>query len=193
MYGELVITKEIMAARFEGERDLVTYAPYRVGDRVIRCGTCRAVIKSEFVSDGCPLCGRTPFLSAPVDSERRSTITSNIRSLTAFLWLLFLSILAAYIPFAFPEVAAFIYMAAFDIAPKTILICVGTISLITALVLYNNDNCRRLWQRSDCGCLLVFVPFSAPYLILAIIWLALIVIAVALFLGCIALICSLFD
>lgn len=187
MYGELVITEEIMAERFEGEHDLVTYAPYHVGDRVVRCGACRAVIKSEFISNGCPLCGCTPFLSAPVDPDRQSAITPSTRSPTTFLWLLFFSILAAYIPFAFPKASDFIYMAAFDIAPNTILICIGIISLIAAVVLYHNETCRRLWQWSNCGGLLVFVPFSAPYLVLAIIWLAMIAIGVAIFLGLTAL------
>ena len=197
MYGELVITEEIMAERFEGERDLVTYAPYRVGDRVVRCGACRAVIKSEFISSGCPLCGRTPFPSAPVDPNRQSVITSSTRSLKTFFWLLFFSVLAAYIPFAFPKAADFIYMVAFDIAPNAILTCIGIISLIAALVLYYSETCRYLWKWSSCGSLFVFVPFSAPYLVLAIIWLAMIAIGVSIFLGLIALwvglISSFFD
>lgn len=69
MNHELVITEGDLRTRFNNERDMVTLSPYRVGDRVVRCSSCRTIVKSEFVSGGCPICGHSPFLPAPVNTR----------------------------------------------------------------------------------------------------------------------------
>lgn len=180
-----------MQTRFQGERDLITYAPYRVGDRVVRCGTCRAVIKTEFVSNSCPLCRHTPFLPSPVTSPQKSVIISeNTRSLTTFLWLLLLSVLAAYIPLSFPGISDFLCEASFGIELEQVLLCVGLIGLATAIGLYCNSNCRRMWQTSSNGTLLVLVPASSPYLVLAAMWAIIVIACFGLIVGIVA---SLFE
>jgi len=190
MHGELIITKAYLESRFQGERDLITYSPYRVGDRVVRCGACRAVIKSEYISNNrCPLCGRTPFLPAPVNPIQQGTITSgNIRSLTTFLWLLIFSAIATYLPFAFPGVSGFLYEASFGMDLRPLLISIGAISLTAAIILYFNRNTRRLWQSSGWGALLVLGPVSAPYLVLAVLWVLVFTIALAVAIACLALV-----
>ena len=42
MRNEMTITRADLENRFYGERDLVSCAPYQVGDRVVRCGSCHA-------------------------------------------------------------------------------------------------------------------------------------------------------
>ncbi len=173
MREEMIITEADLKSRFQGERDLVTYELYRVGDRVVRCGACRAVIKSEFVTDNrCPLCGSTPFLPSPVNiSQPNINNRVSTNSLKAFLWFLLLSAVAAYLPFAFPEALDFLYEATLSVGLEATLIYIGVISFVTAIILYNNKTCRRLWQTSDAGGFLVLAPFSAPYLLLAGLWL----------------------
>lgn len=190
MRGELIITQADLESRFQGERDLITYSPYRVGDRVVRCSGCRAVIKSEYITNNCcPLCGCTPFLPAPVSPAQPGTITSgNIRSLTAFLWLLILSAAAAYLPFAFPGASTFLYEASFGMDLGLLLISVGAVSLTAALLLYFNEDARRLWQRSSRGALLVLGPVTAPYFVLAVLWVVALAIALAVAAACFGLI-----
>ncbi len=190
MREEMIITEADLASRFQGERDLITYSPYRIGDRVVRCSGCRAVIKSEYVSNNrCPLCGRTPFLPAPVNPTQQGVISSgNIRSLTTFLWLLVLSIIAVYIPFVFPGAIGFLYEASFEIGLGPMLISIGIISLIAAIILYFNRRTRWLWQNSGWGGFLVFVPVSAPYSLLAALWLVVFALAIAAVIACIALV-----
>lgn len=197
MQEELIITEADLASRFRGERDLITYAPYRVGDRVVRCGSCRAVIKSEFVTDRCPLCSSTPFRPAPVNfpasamasSPARNVITAEPgRSLSTFLWLLLLSVAVAYIPFAFPEAADFLYNAAFGMAWGPMLISVGAISLLAAVILFFHEDTRSLWQNSDFGGWLLLGPIAAPYCVLAAVWAVVIAISLAIGLACIGLV-----
>lgn len=197
MRGEMIITEEILRAKFAGERDLITYAPYRCGDRIVRCAACRAIIKTEFVSDRCPLCGSTPFRTAPVDYDARRTPASASRTalanpsgqrtarridtsaqrrnaerrgLTLFFWLLLFSAFAAYIPFLFPDSVVFlreVAEVAFGIKVDILLIALGVISGLAATVLFFNRKTRKLWQRSKWGFLLVLVPMCAPYAVLA--------------------------
>lgn len=190
MCEEMIITEADLASRFQGERDLITYSPYHVGDRVVRCSGCRAVIKSEYVSNNrCPLCGRTPFLPAPVTPTQQGVINSgNIRSLTTFLWLLILSVIAAYIPFAFPGATGFLCEASFEIGLGPTLISIGAISLIAAIILYFNRSTRRLWQNCGWGGFLVLVPVSAPYFVLTALWLVVLALAIAAVIACIALV-----
>jgi hypothetical protein len=178
MRNEMVITEADLNSRFQGERDLITYAPYRVGDRVVRCGACRAVIKSEFVTrNTCPLCGRTPFSPTPVVPPPEGT--GNTGRVAGFAWWLLLAVAAAYIPFAFPKAAAFLFEAAFGIGPAHTLLCVGVIALVAAAVVFFHKGCRRLWQTSRSGALLVFVPVTAPYCVLATVWIGIFTSAIA--------------
>lgn len=170
MREEMIITEADLASRFQGERDLITYSLYRVGDRVVRCSGCRAVIKSEYVSDNrCPLCGCTPFLPAPVNPTQQGVIHSgNIRSLTAFLWSLLISAIAAYIPFAFSGENDFLYKASFGMGLVPMLIFIGGTSLISAITLYFSRSMRSLWQKSEWGGFLALMPMSAPYFVLTV-------------------------
>ena len=85
MNHELVITEGDLRTRFNNERDMVTLSPYRVGDRVVRCSSCRTIVKSEFVFGGCPICGHSPFLPAPVNTRTVGTSAIETRSLTSLL------------------------------------------------------------------------------------------------------------
>lgn len=189
MRGEMIITETDLVSRFRGERDLITYAPYQVGDRVVRCSHCKAVVKSEFVNHCCPLCSCTPFTPAPVDPAQQRIIPSHtVRSLTTFFWILLLSVVATYIPFAFPGAVVFLDEASLGIGLSTLLISIGVISLITATVLYFNKSTRRFWQDSGWGCFLALAPVSAPYLVLASLWAVAFALAIAAAIACIALI-----
>lgn len=186
MNHELVITDSDLRTRFNNERDMVTLSPYRVGNRVVRCSSCRTIVKSEFVSGGCPICGHSPFLPAPVNTRTNGSSAIETRSLTTFLWLLLLSAMAALIPFAFPAMSDFIYEATFGIGFYYSMICVGAVSLIAALITYNNQKGRRMWQNADGGGLLLFIPVGTPYLILGAIWIAIFVISIIIAIACIA-------
>lgn len=72
MRFESTITEDDLKTRFAGMRDVVTLSPYRIGDRIVRCGRCRAIIKTEFITGKtCPLCA-APFLPAPVERTQAS-------------------------------------------------------------------------------------------------------------------------
>ena len=172
MHNEMVITDIDIKTRFQEERDLITYEPYRVGDRVVRCGNCRAVIKTEFVSnDTCPLCGCSPFIPALVNASQENAIVSEkSRSLTVYMCLLMLSAMAAYIPFSFSEASRFLCEASFQIGLEATLVFVGLTGIITVAVLYLNVRYRKTWQTAPAGSLLVLTPAAMPYLVLTAVW-----------------------
>lgn len=179
MRGELVITESILRDRFQGERDLVTYELYRVGDHIVRCGNCHAVVKTEFVVSGCPLCGSSPFNPSPVlQAPAVVPVQSTWRSQTSFMWLLILSSMLALLPFAFPGAADFLYKATFEMDTGLGLLLIGCISFVAAMIVYYNQRSRAAWQRSEYGGFLLLVPVTAPYLALAVIWLILFVFSV---------------
>lgn len=178
MIHELVITDQDLKTRFHNERDLVTLSPYRAGDRVVRCLSCRSIVKSEFVTGRCPICGHSPFLPAPVN-------VIETRSLTSFLWLLLLSGAAALIPFAFPGMADFICEAAFGTGFYCSMIYVGTAGFIAVLVTYYNQKFRRMWQLESRGGLLILIPAGAPYLILGAVWATIFIISMIIVIACI--------
>lgn len=186
MNHELVITESDMRTRFNNERDMVTLSPYRVGDRVVRCSSCRTIVKSEFASRGCPICGHSPFLPAPINTSDVRTTAIETRSLTTFLWLLLLSAMVSLLPFAFPSMTEFLYEATFGIELCYSMLCVGAVSLIAALITYNNSNGRRRWQNADGGGLLLLIPVGTPYLLLAAIWAVILVISIIIVIACIA-------
>lgn len=186
MNHELVITENELRTRFHNERDMVTLSPYRVGDRVVRCSSCRTIVKSEFISGGCPICGHSPFLPASVDTRSVVTTGDGSRSLTAFLWLLLLSATAALLPYAFPDMTEFIYEATFEIGFYNSMVCVIVVSVIAAVITYNNRKGRRMWLDSDGGALLLLIPVGAPYLVLAVIWAVVFIISIIIAIACIA-------
>ena len=186
MNYELVITEGDLRTRFNNERDMVTLSPYRVGDRVVRCSSCRTIVKSEFVSGGCPICGHSPFLPAPVNTMVVETSATEKRSLTAFFWLLLLSAAFSLLPFVFPSMAEFLYEATFGIGLCYSMLGVGVVSVATALITYNNGKGRRMWQNTDGGVLLLLIPIGTPYLLLAAIWAVIFVISIIIAIACIA-------
>ena len=180
MQGETIITEQDLQTRFQGERDLVTCAPYRVGDKIVRCGSCRAIVKSEFVtSNYCPLCGHSPFSPGVVSTSHASTILERrSRKLKPFLLLLILSAAMSLIPFAFPEVAGFLCEAAFGIGIWGGMVCAGIIGVVVAIILYNNRTVRRWWQTSAPGVCLIVIPSVSPYAVLAATWAVMVVVSI---------------
>lgn len=185
MNHELVITESDLRTRFNNERDMVTLSPYRVGDRVVRCSSCRMIVKSEFVSGGCPICGHSPFLPAPVNTRVVGTSAIETRTFTAFLWLLLLSAAFSLLPFAFPSMAEFLYEATFGINLCYSMLGVGVVSVVAALITYNNSKGRRMWQNTGGGALLLLIPLGTPYLLIAAIWAVIFVISIIIAIACI--------
>ena len=176
MRGELVITADELRTRFQGERDLVTYSPYQIGDRVVRCSCCRSVIKTEFVLAGvCPLCGQRPFVPAPVINEDRHHMDEahyavHYRSLTCYLVLLILSAGLSLAPLYFPNLYELFYEATFNIGLQNCRIAAGIISSLAAVILYCSDQCRLIWRRSRFGWALLLIPMAVPYITVLAIW-----------------------
>jgi hypothetical protein len=166
MNHEQVITEADLRTRFRNERDVVTLSPYHVGDRVVRCSSCRTIIKSEFVSDGCPICGHAPFIPAPVDIKFTE---ENQRSPSSFFWRLLLSAAAAWLPFAFSNLSELIGKATSRFGIHNSMLYVGVVGLIAALITYCNRQGRRTWMNGG-GDSLLLIPVLAPYLLLAAIW-----------------------
>ncbi len=190
-----VLTERELQTRFLGERDAVTLDPYRVGDRVVRCASCKRVVKAEFAANGCPLCGTTPFVPAPVERtpgravparaaapartvparQARAAPAAHIaprrsRPMALFLWLLLLSAAAAALPYAIPDAAAFLVAATFETDSETSLYAILTASIIAAIITYNCRGARQHWRCADSGPWLLLIPICTPYLILAGIW-----------------------
>lgn len=195
MNNEMIITEHEMRSRFQGERDLVTYAPYHIGDRVVRCGQCHSVVKSEYAHNGCPLCGHTPFLPVPViqGRETSATVTVSIhesarRSKTHYLLFLLLSACVALLPFLSSELSYYIFEATNGLNTEWALTLFVLVSFGVALYLYFSQKCRAMWLRNHNGYLLVFVPAFAPYIVLAGIWLAILVLSI-IFYGVAIIIC----
>lgn len=191
MNGEMIITESDFASHFQGERDLITYSPYRVGDRVVRCQSCRAIIKSEFVTENrCPLCSAA-FIPAPVIPPRQAVVSNNARSLSTFLWLLLLSAALAFLPFVLPGAEGSLRAMFFGKESWGRLVYVGLIGFGAAGILYVNTDARKLWKRSEWGSVLVLGPMLAPYILLGVVWIAAYALAVAVGLACVALVLGL--
>lgn len=185
MQNELIITEHEMLSRFQGERDLVTYAPYHIGDRVVRCGRCHCVVKSEYAQNGCPLCGSTPFFPIPI-TRSNNTATSSVqsvhqnvvRSKKYYLLFLLLSACVALLPFFSSDLSYLVYEATYGLETEWCFVLFGLVSFGTVLYLYFSKKYSIVWQREPYGFLLAFVPMLAPYLILAGIWLAILVLSI---------------
>ena len=142
MRYEMTITQADLENHFRGERDLVSYSPYQVGDKVVRCGSCHAVVKTNFITNNCcPLCGAR-FVPAPVRSAREQPVEAG--SLKTFFWLLIGSAGFAMFPLLFPTAFFFLQEAAFGVsasylflipaaAPYLILTAVWCVLLIFAV------------------------------------------------------------
>lgn len=170
MLNEWTITEQDMRTRFSGERDLILYEPYQVGDRVVRCGHCCAVIKTTYVTNTCPLCGDAPFRPVPVVPVRPVEVSDEgHRKRSTFMWLLILSVAMSLVPLFFIE-SDFLYRASFNNEIEVSLLTVAGISIITALLLYNCSETQKIWKNAEYGCVLPLLPVVAPYLIVAAIW-----------------------
>lgn len=183
MRGELVITERELQTRFRGERDLVTLAPYQVGDRVIRCGNCHAVVKTQFVTaGGCPLCGHAPFTPSPVINEPSAYVAPSRtqRGIRGFFGWLILSAASSLLPFIFPGMRSAISDAMFGLSVGWIIAIFCALSLISLLVLMCNDTITEIWQNSEAGRLLAFIPGAVPYAALCSLWLVIIVVKIIL-------------
>ena len=185
MRYEMTITQADLENHFRGERDLVSYSPYQVGDKVVRCGSCHAVVKTNFITNNCcPLCGAR-FVPAPVRSAREQPVEAG--SLKTFFWLLIGSAGFAMFPLLFPTAFFFLQEAAFGVSASYLFAFFCASSLIAAFLYADQDN-QRIWRNGGGG-LLILIPAAAPYLILTAVWCVLLIFAVAAALiGCILLI-----
>lgn len=163
MRGEYILTAEDLRTRFQGERDLITYSPYRVGDRVVRCGSCGRVIKAEFVAGNtCPLCSAS-FRAIPVIPRQAAPVrAARTRSLKTYLWLLILFAVLSFLPYASPEACYDLQELGFGASLEAMLIYNGTAAGIAALLLYRNQTCRTAWRSKPAGWLLALLPGFAP-------------------------------
>ena len=198
MREEMVLTEQDLQTRFFEERDLITYSLYQVGDRVVRCATCRAVVKSEYVSDACPLCGHSPFLptrveNVPAVQPTGHTTVSPEQSFSDFLILLLISSFLSLAPFLFPEASEFLYEAAFYIGDGVTIAIAWLISILSVLILYFSQKSRQIWQTSSWGYLLPFFPIVAPYISLLAIYAFVAVMAAIIAVGCIAIIIGIIN
>ena len=186
MRYEMTITQADLENHFRGERDLVSYSPYQVGDKVVRCGSCHAVVKTNFITNNCcPLCGAR-FVPAPVRSAREQPVEAG--SLKTFFWLLIGSAGFAMFPLLFPTAFFFLQEAAFGVSASYLFAFFCASSLIAAFLLYADQDNQRIWRNGGGG-LLILIPAAAPYLILTAVLCVLLIFAVAAALiGCILLI-----
>ena len=186
MRYEMTITQADLENHFRGERDLVSYSPYQVGDKVVRCGSCHAVVNTNFITNKCcPLCGAR-FVPASVQSAREQPV--EVGSLKTFFWLLIGSAGFAMFPLLFPTAFFFLQEAAFGVSASYLFAFFCASSLIAAFLLYADQDNQRIWRNGGGG-LLILIPAAAPYLILTAVWCVLLIFAVAAALiGCILLI-----
>lgn len=199
MTNELIISQANYSSLFAGERDVITHQPYRIGDRVVRCQRCRAIIKTEFVDTGCPLCGTSPFISTQFSNNvsRASYGHSSVvspsrnyrtnRSRSTLFTLLFLSVAASTIPFQIESILPFLSEAMFDMDLSSAFIAVVVVSFITALVVGCRSDTVNYWKHKKAGFLVALVPAFSPYLILALLWLGAFAIGVAIAIAVVAL------
>lgn len=190
MRNEMTITRADLENRFCGERDLVSCAPYQVGDRVVRCGSCHAVVKTNFIINNCcPLCSHSPFIPIPVQPVQEQ-LTEN-GSLKVFFWLLIGSAGFAVLPLLFPAAFFFLQEAAFGVPAPYLFAFFCASSLISAFLLYADQDNQRIWQNGGGG-LFILIPAAVPYLILTAVWCVLLVFVIAAALiGCVLLFCIL--
>ena len=204
MNNELIISQANYASLFAGERDVITHQPYHIGDRVVRCQRCRAVIKTEFVDTGCPLCGASPFIPAQFNNIASRTTCGHSsvvapsrhyrtnRSKSSLITLLILAVSASTIPFQIDGALPFLSEAMFDMELSSAFIAVVIVSALTALVIACRSDTVNYWKHKRSGFLIGLLPIISPYLVVALLWLGAfaigVVIAIAAVALCIALI-----
>lgn len=172
MTGEYTITQQTYETNFRGEHDALTHQAYAVGDVVVRCGSCRRVIKAEFVDGCCPLCGSAPFTSAPVIVQRVSirTPTYPHRSENLFYWLVSLSTVFSIIPLFFEGASQFLSECMFGLCWDWVYFLIFAAAGIAGLVLALCPTTQRFWVRNRWGPVLLAIPPVTPYAILTCIW-----------------------
>lgn len=199
MNNELIISQANYSSLFAGERDVVTHQPYRIGDRVVRCQRCRAIIKTEFVDTCCPLCGASPFVATQFNNttSRPANYHSSIvspsrnyrtnRSRSTLGTLLILSVATSTLPFHIESILPFLSEAMFEMDLASALIAVVIVSIITALVVGFSSDTVNYWKHKRSGFLVALAPAFSPYLILALLWLGAFAISVAIAIAAVAL------
>ena len=206
MLNEIIITPAELSSRFAGEYDVITHQPYRVGDHIVRCQRCSAVIKTDYIDGSCPLCGTSPFipmqfsesnsiLSGSQNRNRLSTQTlneshnsivlprrrfRNDRNMKLFSWLIFLSALVSPMPLLIEEVALFICEAMFGVDFQAAYAILSLIAIIAAVFIRFRNETADLWKRSKWGPALILIPAFSPYILLTAIWLFIAGVSIAL-------------
>ena len=181
MDHEMVITQKDLDTRFQGERDLVTYAPYQIGDRVVRCSACHCVVKTEFITNQCPLCGHAPFVPVPVVApEDDAPVRNQRRDRSDFFWMLMVSAGLSLVPYFIFEGSSFMQEVTFGAAPDQVLLYGSLTALIVALIVYCSAG--KSWEKRE-GSGFVLLPAISPYLLLAGIWALIALSAVLLTIG----------
>ena len=222
MKYEIEITPSDLASQFAGEYDVITHQPYRIGDHLVRCRQCRAVIKTDYIDGECPLCGASPFVGMqfrPNETRQnenrrveRSHPASQIasqctitprqrfcynRNETLLTLLVNISAILSPFPLWIDEVGRFIHDAMFGMDFLTTYVIFGTISFIVSIIIEWRNDTAELWKHSKWGLLLIFIPALCPYLLLAGIWLMIgglsIVLAIVALALCVAVIIGLFQ
>ena len=170
MQEEKILTRRDLVTRFANEVDLVLCAPYQVGDRVVRCGSCCRIIKTEYIADNrCPLCCHGPFLPAPVDIPAPAALRAPVRRTPVeYLLLLLLSAGAALFPFLYPEQTAALWEWLYLTAMATGAQWIGSAAFFAAMMLFCSRCCRKLWKYTAAGWMTALIPAAIPYIILAI-------------------------
>ena len=183
MNNELVITQANYESLFAGVRDVITHQPYRIGDRVVRCQHCRAIIRTEFVDARCPMCGASPFVSAyfnnndsqpgasrpRVVSRRRYRVHRKRWTLNV---LLILAVVTSSLPFQFDGFRWFLYGLMPGLDQTAALLGVVGVSAITAVVIACRSRIVNYWKHKRSGVLVVLIPAVGPYLLAALLLLA---------------------
>ena len=194
MLNELVITQANYQSQFAGERDVVTHQPYRIGDRVVRCRNCLAIIKTEYVDGSCPMCNTTPFVSVSFhgNASRQGGKHPNVvsprrnwnyrrpenttwrrfepfcRSRRMLMILLVLAVIISGIPLEIRDFRKFIYGIIPDLNLSTAKTVVIGVSAITAVMIACIRRIADYWKYKRSGFLIPLIPVVSPYLLAAI-------------------------
>ena len=206
MNNELIITQSNYETLFAGARDVITHQPYRIGDRVVRCRRCRAIIKTEFVDTRCPMCGASPFISVRFDANVSGTAGKHppavspgryyhasgrhsragvsgreyyfCRSRWTLAILLVLAVVASTFPFRIDGFRKFVSGIMPDMRMSTALVLVVVVSAITAVITACCPALFDCWRFKRSGFLVVLIPVVSPYLAAAVCMLVVFVIGI---------------
>jgi hypothetical protein len=84
------------------------------------------------------------------------------------------------LPFGIPSMTETIEKAMLGVSLQRCMLYVGIVSLIAAVITYNNRECRRTWQNRKRGRAILLIPAGAPYLILAAVWALILILTIGL-------------